>query len=118
MGAVLAMQGRIISTGYAGPPAGFDHCTPQCQELGSTGGCQRTLHAETNAIAYAARHGIKAQGSELFVTLSPCVNCAKLVINSGVTKVWYNESYRIPDGIELLERAGIPCEMLTVDFVL
>ena len=115
VGAVIAQSGRPISSGYAGPPAGFPHCTPECAHAAlATGGCRRTIHAEQNALAYAARYGISTDGATLYSTLSPCLECAKLLINSGIKNVWYYEEYRMPDGIQLLRMAGITCEKLTV----
>ena len=116
VGAIIAREGRIISSGYAGPPAGFPHCTKACMVAASaTGGCQRTIHAEQNAIAYAARHGISTAGAMLYCTLSPCTNCAKLIINSGIIGVKFIEQYRDASGIELLISAGIPCTTISVN---
>ena len=115
VGAVVAQKGRPISSGYAGPPAVFPHCTPECAHAAAAnGGCRRTIHAEQNAIAYAARAGISTEGASIFSTLSPCEECAKLVINSGVKEFWYYEEYRIMDGIYLLRSANILCEKLIV----
>ena len=113
VGSVIEKEGRVIATGYAGPPSGFPHCSPECMQAHS-GGCDRTIHAEANAIAYAARHGIATHGSTLYCTLSPCINCAKSIISAGIVRVKYIEQYRITDGIDLLEKAGIKCEILTV----
>lgn len=116
VGAIIARDGRIISSGYAGPPAGFPHCTKACMiASGAIGGCQRTIHAEQNAIAYAARYGISTDGAIIYCTLSPCTNCAKLIINSGIIGVKYIEQYRDASGIELLISAGIPCTTISVN---
>lgn len=117
VGAIIAKDGRIISSGYAGPPSGFAHCNSDCVS-GSAGGCQRTVHAEQNAIAYAARHGISTQGATLYCTLSPCLNCSKQLINSGIIKVIYLEKYRDTSGIDLLTQVGIPCEMINVRYAI
>lgn len=111
VGAIIAKEGRIISSGYAGPPSGQPHCTPECLTQASPSGCKRTIHAEANAVSYAARHGISTQGATLYCTLSPCSECAKLIISSGVTKVWYIEKYRDDSGVKLLQESGILCEM-------
>ena len=116
VGAIIAKEGRIISSGYAGPPSGFKHCTQSCLDA-SSGGCQRTIHAEQNAIAYAARHGISTQGATLYCTDSPCVTCAKQIINTGVIGVKYLRPYRDTSGIEILQHAGITCEIQTVNSV-
>lgn len=115
VGSVIYKDGRPISAGYAGPPAGFPHCTPECLHASNAnGGCNRTIHAEQNALAYAARAGRSTEGATLYCTLSPCEACAKLIINSGIQRVWYWEEYRNTDGIELLRKAQIQCEILTV----
>ena len=114
VGSVLELDGRVISTGYAGPPSGFDHCSQQCLQDHQSG-CSRTTHAEVNAIAYAARHGIATKGSTLYCTLSPCDQCAKAIISAGVHRVIYLEPYRNDAGIQTLLKANIPCEMLTVN---
>lgn len=116
VGAIIAKDGRIISSGYAGPPSGFDHCNKQCMQAAKTNGCQRTVHAEQNAIAYAARHGISTDGATLYCTLSPCLNCAKQLINSGIIRVVYLEQYRDTSGIDLLKQVGIPCETISVNY--
>lgn len=105
-GAVISMDGRVISTGYAGPPRKLPHCLEGICDPSQP--CTRTVHAELNAILNAARHGIAIDGTELHCTLSPCVPCAQAIINTGIIKVVYGTSYRLPDGIRLLERAGIP----------
>lgn len=112
VGAVLAYEGRIISTGYVGAPAGQPHCTAVGCEVGSYGGCRRTVHAEANAIAFAARYGISTQGSELYTTHSPCLDCAKLLVNSGIRRVVYEVAYRDPAGTDLLVNSNISVEQL------
>ena len=112
VGAIISKDGRIISSGYADPPAGQPHCTAACLHASNAnGGCNRTIHAEANAIAYAARHGISTLGATLYCTLSPCSECAKLIISAGISKVWYIEQYRDPSGINKLKESGIECEM-------
>lgn len=113
VGAIIAREGRIISSGYAGPPSGFPHCDKACMIASSAmGGCQRTIHAEQNAIAYAARHGISTQGGTLYCTLSPCVSCAKLIATSGIIEVKYIEPYRDSSGIDLLQSVNITCQLI------
>lgn len=111
VGAVVARDGRILVTGYNGPPAGSPHCTDPdgCtpMERMSENGCVRSVHAEANCVAYAARHGIKIQGADLYCTHLPCRKCAELIINSGICMVYYSMDYRIEDGAELLKDAGI-----------
>lgn len=109
VGAVISNGARIISSGYVGAPAGQAHCTDTevgCI-IGAHGGCIRTVHAESNAIAFAARKGIPTEDSTLYCTLSPCGECAKLVINAGVSRVVFHNPYRDSGGLTLLESAGV-----------
>lgn len=111
VGAVLALEGRPLSVGYAGPPSGAPHCNSLvCPDLSVP--CVRTIHAEMNAIAFAARKGIAIEGAELYVTLSPCLACAKVIVNSGIKRVYYRELYRLPEGPYFLQYSGIGCEQL------
>jgi len=107
-GAVLTKGNRLISQGYNGSPSERPHCIDlgEC-EVGPDGGCTRTVHAEANVIAMAAKFGISTEGSTLFCTSSPCYTCAKLLINSGVKRVVYLEPYRDMSGVELLKSCGI-----------
>jgi len=106
-GAVLARDGRIIAIGYNGSPAGHPHCLDVGCEEGPDGGCQRTLHAEANAIAMAARFGVSTEGSIMYCTSSPCPMCAKLLINAGIKEFYFRTLYRITDGIGLMLRSHI-----------
>jgi dCMP deaminase len=103
VGAVIVLDGRIVSTGYVGSPAGMPHCTDVGCELGDDQGCVRTVHAESNAIAFAARAGIATDRSTLYCTHSPCLNCAKIILNAGIVRLVYEEPYRITEGLKLLE---------------
>ena len=105
--ALIERDGRIISMGYAGAPSGLAHCTDVGCEIGKDGGCIRTVHAEANAITYAAKNGIATNNATMYCTMSPCLDCAKLIINSGIKKVRYIEKYRNEDGIRLLKEVGI-----------
>lgn len=107
VGAVLAREGRIVSTGYVGAPSGLPHCVSVGCEIGPNGGCTRTVHAEANAIAFAARFGTSTDGCELYCTHSPCLDCAKLIINAGIIRVVYEQEYRDTSGLTLLKTAGI-----------
>lgn len=105
VGAILVKGQMIISDGFNGTPAGFENI---CDDTdGSTK--PYVLHAEANAITKVARSNNSSQGSTLYVTASPCLECAKLIIQAGITRVVYNELYRITDGLDLLSRAGIDC---------
>lgn len=91
VGAVLTKDTRIISLGYNGPPAGTHNCDQEWPETGcprdSKGGCSLAIHAEQNAILYAAKNNVSVEGATLYVTLSPCLACAKVVFTSGIKKV-------------------------------
>lgn len=99
VGAVLVKDGNIIAFGYNGTPAGMDNC---CERDGVTK--PEVIHAEMNAILKAARCGYSVEGSTLYLTLSPCVDCAKLILQSGIKRVLYMQRYRKTDGIDFLER--------------
>lgn len=112
VGAIVAIEGRPISVGYAGAPAGLPHCLEYGCLAGPDGGCIRTQHAEANAIAFAARKGIATEGATLYTTVSPCLACAKLIINAGILVVHYLEQYRKTEGIDLLHSVGVNCQQL------
>lgn len=107
VGALLAKDNRIISTGYNGPPRGAPHCDEVGCNKDKNGACIRTVHAEANVIAFAARYGISSEGTTLYTTVAPCFTCAKLIINAGIIAVYYIEEYRMRDGIEALIENGI-----------
>jgi dCMP deaminase len=104
VGAIIARQGRMITSGYNGPPSGLPHCVHAAMD-GTP--CHDAVHAEANAIAFAARYGSSTEGAELFVTHSPCVSCAQLIVQAGIVRVVYSQEYRSLDGLDLLEKAGI-----------
>ncbi len=106
VGAILVKDQMIISDGYNGTPAGFENVCED--ESGATK--PYVLHAEANAITKVARSGNSSDGSTLYVTASPCVECSKLIIQAGIKRVVYNETYRISDGLDLLHRAGVVCD--------
>lgn len=105
VGAVIAKDGRVISTGYNGSPSGLPHCSPD--NCGPDQPCTRTVHAEMGAITFAAKHGTAIGGSTLYCTWSPCIDCAKGIVNAGIIEVVYQNEYRKTDGIELLQAAGV-----------
>lgn len=104
VGAAIVKEGRVISTGYNGAPSGLPHCGPECS---LDNPCTRTVHAEAGAISYAARVGIATEGATLYCTHEPCIDCAKLIINSGIIHVYYETPYRKKEGSELLRSAGV-----------
>ena len=107
VGALLAKDNRIISTGYNGSPKGSTHCDEVGCKKDQEGACVRTVHAEANVIAFAARYGISSEGTTLYTTMAPCFTCAKLIINAGIVAVYYVEPYRLEDGLTALEESGI-----------
>ena len=108
VGALVVKNGMIISDGYNGTPSGFENI---CED---DNGVTKpyVLHAEANAITKLARSSNNSDGATIYITASPCIECAKLIIQSGIKRVVYGEKYRLTDGIDLLERAGIEVEYL------
>ena len=106
VGALVVKNKMIISDGYNGTPSGFENICED--EAGVTK--PYVLHAEANAITKLARSGNNSEDSTLYATASPCIECAKLIIQAGIRRVVYGEKYRLTDGIDLLERAGIEVE--------
>ena len=105
VGAIIVKDQMIISDGYNGTPSGFENICED--EDGRTK--PYVLHAEANAITKVARSNNSSDNATLYVTASPCVECAKLIIQAGIKRVVYNELYRICDGLDLLTRAAIEC---------
>jgi dCMP deaminase len=106
VGAVIVRDKTILSTGYNGSLRGAPHCDEIGHDL-ENGHCIRTVHAEANAIAQAARHGVMIDHAELYVTASPCLTCFKLVVNAGIKIVYYQEFYRDTRITEYARQAGI-----------
>lgn len=117
VGAVLTKDTRIISLGYNGPPAGTHNCDEEWPETGcsrdSKGSCSLALHAEQNAILYAAKNKVSMEDSTLYVTLSPCIACARVIFTTGIKKVYFLNSYAdfkglpIDEGVEFLRKFGV-----------
>lgn len=108
VGALVVKDKMIISDGYNGTPSGFENV---CEEDGVTK--PYVLHAEANAITKVAQSNNSSKGATLYVTTSPCIECAKLIIQSGIKRVVFGEVYRLTDGVDLLKRAGIECVCLS-----
>lgn len=106
VGALIVKDRMIISDGYNGTPSGFENVCED--ENGVTK--PYVLHAEANAISKVAKSGNSAEGSTLYITASPCLECSKLIIQAGIKRVVYRDEYRLTDGIDLLRRAGIEIE--------
>ena len=105
VGALIVRDSMIISDGFNGTPSGFENV---CEDdAGQTK--PYVLHAEANAITKVARSNNSSDGATMYVTASPCVECAKLIIQSGIKRMVYHELYRLADGIDLLRRAGVEC---------
>ncbi len=108
VGALLVKDRMIISDGYNGTPSGFENICED--ENGVTK--PYVLHAEANAITKVAKSGNSSAGATLYVTAAPCVECAKLIIQAGITRVVYQDEYRLTDGVDLLKRAGIEVDKI------
>jgi len=116
VGAIIVKDERIISIGYNGTPSGWDN---NCEDIKINNDGDyvtvtkpEVLHAETNAIAKLAKFDGSGSGSVLFVTHAPCLDCAKLVFQSGISSVYYRNSYRNNDGVEFLNKAGVKVEKI------
>lgn len=102
VGAIVVKDDRIISIGYNGMPTGWDNC---CEEDGKTK--DEVLHAEANALTKLAKSTESGDGAVLFCTHSPCIDCAKLIAQSGITDVYYGQDYRSKDGLIFLTKSGL-----------
>lgn len=111
VGALIVKERMIISDGYNGTPTGFENVCEDEEGRTKT----YVLHAEANAITKVAQSGNSSKGATLYTTASPCLECAKLIIQAGIIRVVFGEKYRITDGIELLQRAGIQTVFLSVE---
>jgi dCMP deaminase len=117
VGAVLTRDTRIISIGYNGPPQGTHNCDEEWPEVGcardSKGGCSLAIHAEQNAILYAVKNKATVDGATLYVTLAPCLACARIIFTMGITKVIYLNSYAefkglsSDEGVDFLNKFGV-----------
>lgn len=100
VGAVAIKDKRVIASGYNGPAPGSPHCSDDTCDINSP--CKRAIHAEANLIAFCAKFGIPLMGATLFVTSSPCLKCAELIIQSGISEVVYKDNFRDISGLKLL----------------
>jgi dCMP deaminase len=117
VGAVLTKDTRIVSLGYNGPPAGTHNCDQEWPTTGcardSKGSCSLALHAEQNAILYATKNNVSMQDTTLYITLSPCIACARVIFTVGIKKVFYKDSYArfkgldTDEGVDFLKRFGV-----------
>ncbi len=138
VGAILVKDNRVISIGFNGTPTGQEHCEDHFAGLYKTAfadkfptfeqfhqsrtfydahgkwSVENELHAEQNAILFAAKNGISTAGSTLYVTYSPCVHCAKVIVTAGIVRVFYKNLYdRSQDGLIFLDKNGIECRQLS-----
>ncbi len=123
VGAVLTKDTRIISIGYNGPPAGTHNCDEEWPATGcppdSKGGCSLAIHAEQNAILYAVRNNTSVDGATLYLTLSPCLSCSRIIYSMGIKKVIYLNSYGeykgllSDEGVDFLNKFGVECVRYT-----
>lgn len=111
VGALIVKNKMIISDGYNGTPSGFDNVCED--ESGVT--IPYVLHAEANAITKIARSNNSSEGATMYVTASPCIECAKLIIQAGIKRVVYGEKYRLEEGLDLLKKAGIDTVFVNLD---
>jgi dCMP deaminase len=115
IGAVLVRDNNILSTGYNGAPAGLPHCNETtCRIYRSTHpdgtveeNCVNTIHAEINAIAQAAKHGVSIRDADIYITASPCIHCLKVLVNVGIRTIYYDKPYKIEHIDELLRLSGV-----------
>ena len=113
VGAIIVKDGAIISTGYNGTISGFKNVCEYRNEAGELKTKPDVLHAEANAITKVACSTISTEGATIYVTCSPCIECAKLIIQSKIARVVYNIMFSKPEGLELLQKANVICEQIT-----
>jgi len=122
VGAVIVRERSIIATGYNGAPSGMPHCleagcliyrtrTPDGAEEEN---CFRTIHAEINAIAQAAKHGNAINGASIYITASPCIHCLKVLINAGMKRIYYATPYKLHTIEEMVRMSGIEFVQVSV----
>ena len=116
VGAVITRSNVILSTGYNGAPRGLPHCDDVGHEI-VDGHCVRTVHAEANAIAQAARNGSPIEGATIYTTISPCYDCFKMMVNAGIQRVFYKQFYSSRYGLskavlDLSKKTGVKITLL------
>jgi len=114
VGAVITQGGRIISTGYNGPLPNEPHCSSAVCDISQS--CVRAVHAEMNAILFSARHGIATEGATLYCTYSPCINCARAIVQAGIKRVVFKHKFRTSaDGLETLIKNKVNFDQVDED---
>jgi dCMP deaminase len=114
VGAVIVRDKTVLSTGYNGSIRGAPHCT-EAGCLMDNDHCVRTVHAEANALIQAARHGVRLEAAQIYVTASPCFNCFKLITNAGIRKIYFAEFYRDEKVLKFAEELGVEMIDLGLD---
>jgi len=125
IGAVIVRDHNILSTGYNGAPSGLPHCNEtNCRIFRSVHpdgtveeNCVNTIHAEINAIAQAAKHGVSIKDADIYITASPCIHCLKVLINVGIRTIYYDKPYKIENISELLRLSGVRLVQVTPETV-
>jgi dCMP deaminase len=120
VGAIIVRDKNLLATGYNGAPAGLPHCTDvgcliytSITPSGETEeNCYRTIHAEINAIAQAAKNGTSIRDADIYVTHTPCIHCFKVIINTGIRRVYYVQDYKRHTLTELLAHADVKLEQI------
>lgn len=128
---IVTPQGQVIAQGYNGTPTGMDNCCETTEKILNEEDSKlyghdiyenklitkrEVLHAESNAITKCAKNGCgSTEGSTIYITLSPCFECSKLIIQAGIKRIVYKEQYRLTDGLDLLNEVGIICEQLDIE---
>ena len=128
---IVTPQGQVIAQGYNGTPTGMDNCCETIEKILNEEDSnlyghdiyenklitkREVLHAESNAITKCAKNGCgSTEGSTIYITLSPCFECSKLIIQAGIKRIVYKEQYRLTDGLDLLNEVGIICEQLDIE---
>ena len=111
VGALVVKDKMIISDGYNGTPSGFENVCEDDNNVTKP----YVLHAEANAITKLARSNNNSEGATIYITASPCIECAKLIIQAGIRRVVYGEQYRLTDGVDLLRRAGVEVVFMDIN---
>lgn len=112
---IVSKDDQIISQGFNGTPNGYDNCCEDVMEDGSLKTKKIVLHAETNAITKCAKFNTSTKGSTIYITLSPCIDCAKLIVQSDIERVVYLNEYKDTEGLDLLRNCGITVEQIHID---
>jgi len=115
VGAIVVKDDRIVSIGYNGMPAGWDNNCEETLPNNELKTRPEVLHAETNAIAKLAKSNESGMGATMFITHAPCLDCAKLIYQSGISSVLYRDTYRSTEGIEFLNKSGIKVEQVDIN---